>query len=100
MSYQIIVKEAFKGAPRARITTNFVVSTICDTLDEVASWILNDRRSFKQDRNFIGERNIIDDNKVSIKVLCGRGLRNGRILRTYEITKVKVPSFDIIDSLI
>lgn len=100
MSFDIVVRETFKGGPVARVRENYSTSVTCNSLEDVVEFMESSMEDIRRRYEVIREWKEVTGNKVIRKVLFQRPAKHGRLLRTYAVSKVvdHKPVYD--DSLI
>ena len=88
MSYNVVIRERFKGGPAARtVQENFSKSISCNTLREVIDEIEFSTREVRSKYKVLQEWCEMDQCKVTKKILFEREGRHGRLLRTITTSR-------------
>ena len=87
MSYNLIIKEGYKGGPCSREEINFSTSRTFDTLDQVEQSILDSLEEIQNKYYIIRRWSESSDMSVSYKILFKSGNGHGRLVRTHLIRR-------------
>lgn len=90
MAYEVIIMERYKGSPIARTTQiNFTTSMSCNSIEETGRILYNSLKSVREKYEVLREWSEQHDEKLSYKILFTRNGKNGRLIRSYEVVKIK-----------
>lgn len=100
MSYELTMKETYKGGPAYHEKTNFVQVREFDQLDELTNNVVKSIMDIHQRFEVLREWEELNSNQVTKKVLFKRPGKPARLLRTFTVRKKanNIPKWD--DSLI
>ena len=88
MSYQVVVRETFRGGPTARtVQENFSQSIDCKTLEDVVREMEFSTREVRSKYNVLREWVEKTDGRLTKKILFERKGRHGRLLRMITASK-------------
>ena len=85
MSYNLIIKEGYKGGPCSREEINFSSSRTFDTLDQVEQSILDSLEEIQKKYYIIRRWSESNEMSVSYKILFKSGNGHGRLVRSHVI---------------
>lgn len=96
MSFEVSIRETFRGAPDARTEQiNMSGTFLFNNIDDVVEYIKNDMNSIYSTRHVLKKTVIVRDDRLTYKLLFERrGGKHGRLLRRYDISKHRKQCFD------
>lgn len=88
MSFEVSIRETFRGAPDARTEQiNISGTVIFNSIEDVIEYIRNDMKSIYSTRRVLKKTWIVRDDSLTCKLLFERRGKHGRLLRRYDISK-------------